>query len=434
MGYSHYISDLTKFVETVAVVGGYPFLFLTVLFEGIPLLGTFVPGHVSIIVAGFLIRIGVFNVWITCALAIIAAVSGDYIGFYLGKKYGLSLIDRVKPFFFITDEHIAKVKRLLDKHTGKAMILGRLNPVTRSLMPFMVGAGNTESLATDKSAEKAYEKRFWTFNVIGGSIWAIGSIILGYAFGAGYQMANVFTGKTILIVIGVAVIISWGYRFINVRFHIFRKYELFVLILNILSLWVLAQTIHEMFVPHSSLVGFDISVNLFVAAHVTPLMTSIAAWISDGGAIFLFVIGVLCAVFLIRRKKWRSSCILILSIGSSGFVLTFLKEFFMRARPGNAIQALIDPSFPSGHATMATALILVIVYLLVPKIHSWVKRESFIVLAVLGIIAMGLSRIVLNVHWASDVIAGWSLGIFCTTASILLVRYVGGIIEKRIIK
>ncbi len=437
MGYSHYISDLTKLVETIAVVGGYPFLFLTVLLEGVPLLGTIVPGHVSIIVAGFLIRVGVFNVWITCALAIIAAVSGDYIGFYLGRKYGLSLIDRVKPYFFITDEHIAKVQKLLGKHTGKAMILGRLSPVTRSLMPFIVGASHTDNHAdehADKKAKKSEEKRFWTFNIIGGSIWAIGSIILGYAFGAGYQMANVFTGKTILIVIGAALIIAWGYRFVNVRFHAFKRYELFILILNILSLWGLAQTVRDTLSLHSQLANFDLSINIFMAEHVTPLMASIATWISDGGVFLMFVIGVITLAFLLRKKKWRSVSLLVLSLSSSAIMMTFLKEFFMRTRPENALQVLTDPSFPSGHATMAATFFLVVMYLLVPRIHSWIKRESFIVLCVLCVIAIGLSRVVLNVHWSSDVIAGWSLGIFCTSASILLVRYVGGLIHKQIIE
>ncbi len=422
MGYSHYISELTKFIETVAIVGGYPFLFLTVLLEGVPLLGTLVPGHVSIIVAGFLIRVGVFNIWITCILAVAAAVLGDYIGFVLGKKYGLSLIDRLRPYFFVTSEHIAKVQRLIDKHTGKSMILGRLSPITRALMPFMVGASHTD------------DKRFWIFNLIGGSIWAIGSIILGYAFGAGFQAASGFTGKLILVVIGASLLIAWGYRFVNVRFHVFKKYELFVLIMNILSLWGLAQTIQSTLLERSPLWFFDHSVNVFMAEKITPLIANIAAWISDGGALFMFVAGVIGLVFFLRKKMWRSVSVFLVSICSTAIMMDFLKEFFMRARPENALQILTDPSFPSGHAAIAAAFFLAMMYLLVPKIHSWVKRELLIVIGVIIIIAIGLSRVVLNVHWSSDVIAGWSLGVFCTTATILLVRYIGGIIHRQIIE
>jgi len=91
-------------------------------------------------------------------------------------------------------------------------------------MPFVVGANHTA------------EKKFWTYNIIGGFLWALSSILLGYIFGAGYEAASGTTGKFILIEICLALIISWGYRFVNVRFHIFQKYELFVLGINILSL------------------------------------------------------------------------------------------------------------------------------------------------------------------------------------------------------
>ncbi len=422
MEYTHYISDWVHFIETVAVVGGYPFLFLTVLLEGVPLLGTVVPGHISIIVAGFLIKVGVFNVWITCILAVGAAVLGDYIGFLLGRKYGFALIDRIKPFFFITDEHIAKVQVLLRKHTGKSMILGKLSPITRALMPFVVGANHTD------------ERKFWIYNIIGGSLWAFGSIFLGYIFGAGYQMANVFTGRFVLIIVGAILIILWGYRFVNVRFHIFKKYELFILLLNVLSLWGLAQIVRDVLISGSAMTNLDITVNIFMNEHVSPLVANIAAWISDGGATLMIVLGIIGAVYLIRQKKWRSLSILLLGLGSTAVTMTFIKEFFLRARPEDALQTLTSPSFPSAHAAMAAAFFLVFMYLLVPKIRFWVKREIFIVVCVLAVIAIGVSRVVLNVHWTSDVLAGWSLGIFMTTISILFVRYVGAIIHKQIIE
>ncbi len=104
----------------------------------------------------------------------------------------------------------------------------------------------------------------------------------------------------------------------------------------------------------------------------------------------------------------------------------------MRARPENALLQIVgDPSFPSGHAGLAAAFFVIVGYLMVRKIHSWVLREAVIVLCVIAPIAVGLSRIVLNVHWVSDVIAGWSLGVFMATASILLVRYVSVLVVRK---
>ena len=424
MSYTQLFADLVKHVETIAIIGGYPFLFLSVLLEGVPLVGTLVPGHVAIIVAGFLVRIGVLNLWITIIISVAAAFTGDYFGYFLGRKYGLHLIDRLKPFFFITDLHIAKAQTLLSKHTGKAMIIGRLSPMTRALMPFLVGTNNTP------------EKKFWIFNIIGGSIWALSSIFLGYFFGAGYQAVAGYTGKFILVAVGVALVILWGYRFVNKRFHVFKRYELFMLILNLISLWVLAKMIQDAWTLNSPLQYFDVHiVNVFMATYITPIMATVATWVSFFGDVFaMSVLGVGTTIILSIRRRWRSAIIMLLSLGSTFFTVGILKEFFLRERPLNALQVLTDPSFPSAHAAFAAAFFLIVAYLAMPKIKSWVLRELTFVVCVLITIAIGLSRLVLNVHWASDVIAGWSLGIFCATSSVLLVRYIGGLFKRKVLE
>jgi membrane protein DedA with SNARE-associated domain len=170
MDYAHFISTFSGWVENIVIVGGYPFLFFTILLETLPIIGTFIPGHITIIMSGFLVKIGIFNIWVTITIAIAGAVLGDYLGYWLGRRYGMSLIDRFKGYIFLNDKHIEKVKGLVDKHTGKALLLGRLSPVTRALMPFIIGATHAE------------EKKFWLFNFLGGSIWAIGSITIGYIF------------------------------------------------------------------------------------------------------------------------------------------------------------------------------------------------------------------------------------------------------------
>ena len=423
MSYTQLFSDVVKHIETIVLAGGYPFLFFSVLLEGIPLIGTLVPGHVALVVAGFFVRVGTFNIWVTVSLAIVGAVLGDYIGFALGRKYGLSLIDRLRPFFFITQAHIEKAQKLLAKHTGKAMILGRLSPMTRALMPFLVGTNRSPA------------KQFWIFNIIGGVIWAVLSLLLGYVFGAGYQAAAGYTGKVILIVIGLTIVIMWGYEFVNARFNIFKKYELFMLILNLISLWVLAQIIQDWWTVPPQFVDFDVRINELVSSHMTLGLAHTAAWISAVGSnIITVAVGIVVALVLSIQKKWRSVSVMLIALASTAVAVEFAKQFFMSPRPENALQHLTDPSFPSAHAAFAAAFFLVIAYLVMPKIHSWILRESFFVLCVLCVIAIGLSRIFLNVHWATDVIAGWALGFFCATGSVLLVRYIGALFHRKIIE
>ena len=180
--------------------------------------------------------------------------------------------------------------------------------------------------------------------------------------------------------------------------------------------------------------NFDVWVNGFMDTlhRTTPVWASVATWVSTiGGTAVTSALGVLIALALAFKKKWRSAAIMFLSISSTAFMLGLMKEFFLRARPFDALQVITNnPSFPSGHAGMAAAFFVIVAYLLAPKIHSWIKRELMMVVCVLAVAAIGLSRLVLNVHWASDVIAGWALGIFMATASILFVRYVGTILRK----
>ena len=176
-----------------------------------------------------------------------------------------------------------------------------------------------------------------------------------------------------------------------------------------------------------SMIKFDVYVSGFMNTfnHTHLVLTEIGRWVSlIGDTAVVAILGVIISLWLATQKEWRLAIITFLTVGSTGFSLVVLKGFFMRARPDNALLVIVNgPSFPSGHAAMAAAFFVVVAYLAVRRIHSVVVRKLVIVGCVLATLAIGLSRVILNVHWVSDVVAGWLLGIFLATASILLVRY-----------
>jgi len=259
-------------------------------------------------------------------------------------------------------------------------------------------------------------------------------VLIGYIFGAAYHVIAGYVGRILVVSILAGLIIIWGYKFVNSRFHIFKRYELFTLILNILSMWALAGTIDRL-ADSTFRLTFDVAVNSFMdnINHIYPFLTSLAYWVTNiGGTWTTASLGILIGITLLFRKKWRSSTIMLLSIASTALITGIMKEFFLSPRPIDALQTITnDPSFPSGHSSMAAAFFVIVIYLSAPRIHSWVKRELMIVACVLAIIAIGVSRLILNVHWFSDVIGGWALGVFLATASILFVRYVSALIIKR---
>jgi undecaprenyl-diphosphatase len=419
MPYSHIFLALATNLNYLIIKGGYIVIFLSSIFEGLPLIGMLVPGHVIILSAGFLSKIGLLNVWFVILLSSLGAIIGDYLGFYFGRKYGMSFIDKLRPYFFIKDSHISKTQALLNKHTGTALIVGRFSPITRALMPFMVGCS------------QAPAKRFWFFNIIGGILWVFSSVLIGYVFGLGYHAIAGFVGRLVLIAIVTSIIIIWGYRFVNERFHIFRRYELFVLTLNIISFFALLKTIEDTWAKQSYMANFDVWVNTFMAEKISPFIASIANIITNiGGTAVMIILALITGLIFLYKRRWRSAAIMIISIGTTGFFVGLMKELFLRVRPENALHVIVnDPSFPSGHAAMAAAFFVAFAYVMAPKIHSRIWRELFIAGSVLAVIIIGLTRLILNVHWFSDVLAGWSLGVFVTTGTILLIRYLWVLIK-----
>jgi len=439
MSYLHFFSALTDTIIAFAISGGYIALFAMMLFEGVPLLGIAIPGHVAIISAGFLAATDVLSPWTVFIIATLGAMLGDYMSYLLGKWFGWPLIEKLRPYFFVSESVINKARKILEKHTSKALVFGRFNPVTRGLMPFFVGANKTSA------------RHFWLWNAVGTALWISSSIIIGYGVSLGFHAAEGWVSRALLVAIIAAILIIWGYRFVNVRFHIFKRYELFVLGLNIASLLVFFRMIEDAYSANPVFASFDLAVNAFannLVLHVGPGLVTAASWLSAyGGSVMIVLLTIVGGIVLTTHRKWRSVIILLASIGSTAFLTGWFKDFIGRIRPENLLtpytdgplQFLFDsanifndPSFPSAHAAFCAAFFVALTYLVVPRIKSLIARELVILGAVVLTLGIGFARLILSVHWASDVVAGWSLGVFCATASILFVRYVGTLLVGKV--
>lgn len=147
----------------------------------------------------------------------------------------------------------------------------------------------------------------------------------------------------------------------------------------------------------------------YISSRHTALMGFLSFF---GSHLFLIPANlILIVVFIIKKEKWNS--IKIPSVAISSVLMMFLLKFlFQRARP-------LDPllmkaagfSFPSGHALMSVTFYGLILYILIKQQKNiWIRMVYAIIFS--GFVFMiCLSRIYLRVHYASDVIAGISLGI-----------------------
>jgi undecaprenyl-diphosphatase len=178
---------------------------------------------------------------------------------------------------------------------------------------------------------------------------------------------------------------------------------------------------------------FDNDVFSFVKRHVTAHNTDFLFFITHlGNYTFLLPANILLLIyFLIRKNKRFSIRVLSLSLSSLCLMLV-LKSSIQRTRPENPLlQAVNGYSFPSGHALMSVIFYGLLIYIAWHEIkNSWWRRGVIVLLALL-ILFIGFSRIYLRVHYASDVIAGLSVGFIWLIVSLWFINQIEARRAKR---
>lgn len=162
------------------------------------------------------------------------------------------------------------------------------------------------------------------------------------------------------------------------------------------------------------------------AAH--PWLTEIMRDLSGLGSTVVLTLFTLATVgYLALVASWRSAILVATSVVSGSLLVTLLKAAFGRLRPDSALAALVVPglSFPSGHASMA-AIVFLTLGTLIASSRGALRERGFILLAAaLLTLLVGVSRVALGVHWATDVLGGWAFGAGWAMAWLGLARGIG---------
>jgi undecaprenyl-diphosphatase len=128
----------------------------------------------------------------------------------------------------------------------------------------------------------------------------------------------------------------------------------------------------------------------------------------------------------VKKQNWFSIRVITIAI-SSLVLMLLLKQLFQRKRPlSPLLKAAKGLSFPSGHAIMAVTFYGLLIYILQHSITiDWLKWFLTILVVVL-IILIGFSRIYLRVHYASDVAAGFIIGLLWLLLSLAVLKWLEG--------
>ena len=152
----------------------YVFLFLIIFAETGLIIASFLmpflPGDALIFTIGLLAQEGSLNIYLVIPLLIFAAILGDNVNYYVGKRFGDYIMNSEKDFF-IKKKHLEKAKDFFDKNGKNSIIIARFVPVIRTIVPFLCGS------------TKVKYSTFLSFSMIGAVLW-VGVIgLLGYNLG-----------------------------------------------------------------------------------------------------------------------------------------------------------------------------------------------------------------------------------------------------------
>jgi undecaprenyl-diphosphatase len=157
----------------------------------------------------------------------------------------------------------------------------------------------------------------------------------------------------------------------------------------------------------------DASVLSFMIAERTALLTVILTVITHaGGTLGMTVVAVAAIGWLGRRRQWSDAVLVAVAGLGASILVTVTKGVVGRIRPPTLDHLVIhtNPAFPSGHSLGSLTVIGVVTAVALSHLPARRTRVTVTCTAVVFVLAVGISRLYLGVHWATDVLGGWLLG------------------------
>lgn len=159
--------------------------------------------------------------------------------------------------------------------------------------------------------------------------------------------------------------------------------------------------------------AFDHGVLAGMVAHRSAALTTWAVAVTTlGSPVGVAAFAVALAALAWRRLRWLWPALLLVATPAAAAAISTATKILVGAhRPPAALQLVTetDPSFPSGHVT-ATVALLATLTVVIGGHAGWAVRVALIASTTLAAVAVGLTRLYLGVHWATDVLGGLLLG------------------------
>lgn len=399
--------------------------------ESVAIIGTIVPGSIMMTALGTLAGAGVIPLWPTIFWAIMGAIAGDGISYWMGYHFKDRLPSvwpfRNYPGILVTGEVFVQ------KYGGMSVFIGRFVGPVRALVPLVAGMLGMRPL------------HFLLANITSAIGWAPAYMLPGILLGAAsLELPPDIAIHVILMVLLFSLFIMlclwFSYKIImliNYHTHAWqlkvwqriKHSKRFTLITNLLKH-------HNPTKPHGQLrlaaicviatltflwIAYEVyahgSNNLLINDAVFHFFRGIRNPVTDAWMINLTILGqkqvlipvviVLCLYFLISKHYRAAFHTLALGVLATGSVYV-IKNIIQSPRPMGSITDPSSFSMPSGHSTLSMTLFMGLAFLIASTINKN-KRWPLYTIAFLLAAAVAISRLYLSAHWFTDIIGAWLL-------------------------
>ena len=171
----------------------YLFLFLVIFVETGVVVMPFLPGDSLLFAVGLIASTtGQIDIYTIIPLLVLAALLGDNLNYFIGKKFG-DFIQSKERILFLKKSHIEDTEKYFAENGGKTVILARFIPIVRTIAPFVAGAG-----------EMKY-RTYLLYCITGAFIWVTSITLLGYFLG-NIEWVNLNFDKFVLGIVFISVL------------------------------------------------------------------------------------------------------------------------------------------------------------------------------------------------------------------------------------
>jgi membrane protein DedA with SNARE-associated domain len=156
-----------------------------------------IPGETAVLIGGALAATGQISLLVLTLVAVVGALSGDAVGYLLGRGPGRRRYFATGRFLLLRERHVRRVEDLLQRRGTPIVLATRFLPIVRIAGPFVFGLVGLRP------------SRFFPLILISDIVWGIAFSALGYAIGDAWAQLHVWMGRAGLVLVAIAAGVAW---------------------------------------------------------------------------------------------------------------------------------------------------------------------------------------------------------------------------------